>query len=102
MPKTFELEILKRERALYHGRAVSLTVPAEYGYLGILADHAPFIGHLVKGRISFTASDGHKKTVNSPDQGFVRVNNNRVSVFLYSRDETLKLIYAEVKKHDIG
>jgi F-type H+-transporting ATPase subunit epsilon len=50
--KTFELEIITPEQKVFQGTTNSLIVPAEKGYLGIMAGHAPFICLLNEGKIT--------------------------------------------------
>jgi F0F1-type ATP synthase epsilon subunit len=50
--KVFELEIITPERKVFKGNPYSLIVPAYEGYLGIMANHAPFLGILQPGKVT--------------------------------------------------
>jgi F-type H+-transporting ATPase subunit epsilon len=64
---------------LYSAEAVSLVVPAELGYLGVLTDHAPLIAKLSKGKITVSENSGQKK-VFTCQSGFMEVLKNSVTL----------------------
>lgn len=84
MAKLFEVNILNPEKVIYKGQIISLVVPAEFGYLGVLADHAPLIANLVPGKI--TIREGSDKVINidSGSNGFLEIQENKVSLLLDS------------------
>ncbi len=49
MAKEFEIEVLTRSKTLYKGKATEVVLPAYDGEVGVLADHANFIGLLGTG-----------------------------------------------------
>ena len=51
MAKTFRLEIVTPEKIVFSEDVVSLVAPAENGYLGVLAGHAPLLCTLKPGEI---------------------------------------------------
>ena len=51
MGKKFKVEIVSPEQVLFAEEVESLVVPAERGYLGILASHAPLLATLRPGEI---------------------------------------------------
>ena len=81
MPNHFHIDILSAQKTLYSAEAVSLVVPAEFGYLGVLANHAPLIAHLVKGKIIIRDDSSSAKTFDSSG-GFIEVLKNKVTVIL--------------------
>jgi F0F1-type ATP synthase epsilon subunit len=61
---------------------LSIRVPAAFGYLGILAGHAPLIAGLVKGRITLKDASGEIRDFDCEGGGFVEVLNNEVTIVL--------------------
>jgi F-type H+-transporting ATPase subunit epsilon len=84
MPGLFSLEIVSPEKVVYKGEVFSLSVPAELGYLGVLAHHAPLIAYLVRGEISFVDNANKNFTYNSKSYGFLEVLKNRATIILDS------------------
>ena len=82
MAKTFHLNILTADKAIYDGDALSLTAPGEAGYLGVLADHAPLVTTLVAGKIILKDPSGQPTVFESKGKGFLEVLKNEVAVFL--------------------
>ena len=56
--KTFDLEIITPEETVFKGQTHSLIVPAYFGYLGIMAGHAPFICGLSNGKAIVRRPEG--------------------------------------------
>lgn len=65
---------------MYKGRIVSLVAPAELGYLGVLADHAPLIANIVRGKITVKEETGKSITLYSKERGFLQVLRNNVTL----------------------
>lgn len=84
MEKLFYINILNAEKKIYQGQIRSLVVPAKLGFLGVLANHAPLVAQLVKGRIALTDSMGEKEFFYSQGPGFLEVFNNNVTILLDS------------------
>jgi F-type H+-transporting ATPase subunit epsilon len=84
MSQQFKVDIITPEKAVYRGEAVSLIVPAELGYLGVLANHAPLIAHLKKGKISLRDGAGRASLFYSEGKGFMEVSKNKVTLILDS------------------
>lgn len=82
MSAVFRLDIRTLDKVLFKGDAVSLVVPAELGYLGVLANHAPLAARLKKGRITVRENTGNVKEIDSGQGGFMEVLKNNVTVFL--------------------
>ena len=77
--KTFTLDILTLESPIFRGEVFSLTAPGAMGEFGILADHAPFVSELKKGKLKIHPSEGDKETFLLKG-GFLSVEKNRVVV----------------------
>jgi F-type H+-transporting ATPase subunit epsilon len=82
MAKEFHLTVLSPTKSLYNGKVVSLVAPAALGYLGILADHAPLIAGLKKGKIMIKESSGGDVLLETQTRGFLEVKNNNVTIIL--------------------
>ena len=82
MAKTFHVDIASPSRIVYKGEAASLVVPCEFGYAGILADHAPMVARLVKGKITVRDSSLATVTFNSGGGGFLEVLKNNATLIL--------------------
>ena len=59
-----------------------MIVPAELGFLGILAHHAPLIACLVKGKITLKDESGEEKVFYNQGGGFIKVAGNLATVIL--------------------
>ncbi len=84
MSKTFNLSIVAPDKVLAEKKCVSLVVPSELGYMGILANHAPLVATLAKGKIVMRDGDGHAEEFPSAGKGFIEVLNNEVVIILKS------------------
>lgn len=82
MSKTFDVVIVSPEKIVYQGKAVSLTVPSESGYLGVLVDHAPLLANLASGKIILKQEAGSPIKFDYEGQGFLEVLNNNVTLLL--------------------
>ncbi len=80
MPEpTFTLKIVTPSEVFFEGQAVSVVAPGALGYLGILANHAPFITTVSQGNLTFRDPQGKTQTF-KVEGGFLEVLNNRVLV----------------------
>ncbi len=82
--KTFKVSVITPQRIVYEGQASSLIAPAELGYLGVLADHAPLIANLVPGKITIRGPSDRTKIFNSAGKGIIEVLENNVSLLIDS------------------
>ena len=84
MAKTFNLSIVAPDKVLAERKAISLVVPSELGYMGILANHAPLVANLAKGKIILRDCSGKAEEFSSSGKGFIEVLNNEVVIILRS------------------
>ena len=56
MAKKFKTEIVTPEKVVFSEEIESLVIPAERGYLGVLAGHAPLLASLQPGEITIKGS----------------------------------------------
>jgi len=82
MEKVFEVNIITPDKSIYKGEAFSLIVPAELGYLGVLANHAPLIANLVPGKITIREASKKLTTLDSKGKGFLEVSRNNATLLL--------------------
>jgi F-type H+-transporting ATPase subunit epsilon len=82
MSSQFHVDIITPEKVVYRDEILSLVVPAELGYLGVLANHAPLIAHLVKGKIILRDNQGKTEIFHSEGNGFIEVLKNKVTLIL--------------------
>jgi F-type H+-transporting ATPase subunit epsilon len=82
MDKVFEVGIYSSDKVIYEGRAVSLIVPSELGYLGILAFHAPLVAKLKPGVITFRDNAGLAKAIEIKQTGYFEVLQNKATILL--------------------
>ena len=78
MADTLELEVATPERELVRERVSDVQVPGKNGYMGILPGHAPLLGLLGIGTLTYTV-DGRKRHL-SVHNGFVEVLDDHVRV----------------------
>jgi len=87
MDKTFNLTILRPDKVIFQGCALSLVAPCENGYLGVLVDHAPMAANVVSGKITVREKPAAEPLVFScKGKGFLEVLNNNVNLVLNYTD----------------
>jgi F-type H+-transporting ATPase subunit epsilon len=84
MAKTFNLSMVAPDKVLAEKKAVSLVVPSELGYIGVLANHAPLVANLTKGKITVRDAEGRVENFQSKGKGFIEVLRNEVVIILRS------------------
>jgi F-type H+-transporting ATPase subunit epsilon len=82
MAGTFSVSIMTPEKTLYDGVARSLVLPADRGYMGILAHHAPIVGRVRPGTIRITDDAGADKVLTSRGDGFFEFSGNAATLLL--------------------
>ena len=85
MARKFKVEIVTPERVAYSQEVESLVVPAERGYLGVLAGHAPLLCVLQPGEIAVRREGG---TIRFASQGgFMEVTPGKTVLLTESVEE---------------
>ncbi|MDO8662150.1 MAG: hypothetical protein Q7K98_02865 [Candidatus Omnitrophota bacterium] len=82
MEKLFHVNILTPEQKIFEGETVSLIVPAELGYLGVLANHAPLVANLVPGKIIYRDAHAAGTIINNNGKGILEVTANKATILL--------------------
>jgi len=78
MAATFQLEIATPERLLAREQVSDAQIPALKGYLGVLPGHAPLLGELGIGELTYTA-EGRRRSL-AVHGGWVEVQPEQVRV----------------------
>src|ERR1700675_1739330 len=78
MADTLELEVATPERELLKQQVSDVQIPGKQGYMGILPGHAPLLGLLGIGTLTYVL-DGRKRYI-SIHQGFLEVLEDHVRV----------------------
>ncbi len=89
MSKLFNITIITPEKTMYEGKASSLIVPCEYGYLGVLADHAPLIANVKSGKITIKSDQATPQTFDFKGKGFLEVLKNNVTMILTQAESNI-------------
>jgi F-type H+-transporting ATPase subunit epsilon len=84
MAKTFRLEIVTPERMVFSEDVVSLVAPAENGYLGVLASHAPLLCSLKPGEIRIRRESG--ELLYATSGGFMEVTPKKTVILIESAE----------------
>lgn len=84
MDKSFRVNIVSLEKTVYEGLIYSLIVPAESGYLGVWANHAPLIATLTAGKIIIRESPDTERVFYCKGRGFLEVLENTANVLAVS------------------
>lgn len=82
MGDTFKLEVATPAALVVDEEVSTAEIPGSKGYLGILPGHAPLLGALAPGVLTYVA--GGQKHVLAIDNGFVEVMADVVSVLTES------------------
>jgi F-type H+-transporting ATPase subunit epsilon len=96
MAKTFKLEIVTPEKLVFSEDVVSLVVPADEGYLGVLAGHAPLLASLQPGEIKIRRESG--ETLFATSGGFMEVLPQKTSILCESAESPESIDAARAEK----
>jgi F-type H+-transporting ATPase subunit epsilon len=78
LPDKIHLEVVTPEKQIFSGEVDSVTVPCNTGYMGILPGHAPFLGELGIGEISYSMEG--RTDILFCSWGFIEVLPDRVVI----------------------
>lgn len=100
MADRFQLEVATPERLFIQEDVSYAELPGKDGYLGVLAGHAPLLGRLGVGVLSYE-QDGQKRVI-AVDGGFIEIFENHVSVLAdyaeYPRDIKVDEAHRELER----
>jgi F-type H+-transporting ATPase subunit epsilon len=77
---SYQLQVITPQGLAYSGEVIHSLVPAETGFVGILANHAPFVTSSAGGRLEVREKNGQSKTF-QVGEGFFEVAQNK-AIFL--------------------
>lgn len=78
MADTLELEVATPERELVRAQVSEVEIPGKNGYLGVLPGHAPLLGLLGTGTLSYV--EGGTKRYLAIHNGFLEIIDDHVRV----------------------
>lgn len=87
MAAFYRLQIITPRGITYRGEVSHTLVPAEDGFVGVLANHAPYITSSPGGRMEIREKGGNEK-IFRVGSGFFEVNRNQASFFTQSCETT--------------
>jgi len=79
MAKTFHVDIVSAERAIFSGEAEMVVAPGEGGELGILPEHTPLLTRIKPGTVRIKVA-GAEEEVIYVSGGMMEVQPDRVTV----------------------
>ncbi len=80
MAETFELEVATPERQLVRQQVSEAEIPLANGYIGVLPGHAPLLGEVGTGDLSYVA-EGRRRHM-AADGGWVEIQGDHVRVLV--------------------
>jgi len=80
MAETFELEVATPERQLVQQQVSEAEIPLVNGYIGVLPGHAPLLGEVGTGDLSYVA-EGRRRHM-AVDGGWVEIQADHVRVLV--------------------
>jgi F-type H+-transporting ATPase subunit epsilon len=80
MAKTFQVDIVSAEQAIFSGEASMVIAPGEGGELGILPEHTPLLTRIKPGTVRIQPAAGGDEEVIYVSGGMMEVQPDRVTV----------------------
>ena len=80
MAKTFQVDIVSAEQAIFSGEAEMVIAPGEAGELGILPEHVPLLTRIKPGTVRIQQPGGAPEEVIYVSGGMMEVQPDRVTV----------------------
>ena len=80
MAKTFQVDIVSAEQAIFSGEAEMVIAPGEAGELGILPEHVPLLTRIKPGTVRIQQAGGAPEEVIYVSGGMMEVQPDRVTV----------------------
>ena len=80
MAKTFHVDIVSAEQAIFSGEATMLIAPGEAGELGILPEHMPLLTRIKPGTLRIQTAEGGEEEVIYVSGGMMEVQPDVVTV----------------------
>jgi F-type H+-transporting ATPase subunit epsilon len=80
MAKTFHVDIVSAESAIFSGEATMLIAPGEAGELGVLPEHMPLLTRIKPGTVRIQPAAGGDEEIIYVSGGMMEVQPDRVTV----------------------
>jgi F-type H+-transporting ATPase subunit epsilon len=96
MAKKFKTEIVTPEKVVFSEEIESLIIPAERGYLGVLAGHAPMLCSLQPGVITIRGDKGEQHY--STSGGFMEVAGGKAVLLTENAEEAASIDIARAQE----
>ncbi len=80
---TYKLQVLTPQGLAYQGEAIHTLVPGEDGFVGVLANHAPYVTSSAVGRFEVREASGTEKKFQA-GPGFFEVAFNQATFLTQS------------------
>ncbi len=80
MAKTFHVDIVSAEQAIFSGEATMLIAPGEAGELGILPEHVPLLTRIKPGTLRIQTGEGGEEEIIYVSGGMMEVQPDVVTV----------------------
>lgn len=74
----YKIQVITPQGSQYRGEIVHALIPSENGFVGVLANHAPYITSSPGGRFEIRGRDGQEKKY-KVGAGFFEVAHNRAT-----------------------
>lgn len=76
---TMEVNIVAADHPVWRGEAISVTIPASEGGMGILPDHEPVLTVIKQGQVTVVEVGGARRVLDVTD-GFIAFDSNRLTI----------------------
>ena len=97
MARKFKTEIVTPEKIVFSEEIESLVIPAERGYLGVLAGHAPLLTTLQPGEITIKGSSKGEMHY-ATSGGFMEVTPGKAVLLTESAEEAAQIDVARAEE----
>ncbi|PIR46734.1 MAG: ATP synthase F1 subunit epsilon [Candidatus Vogelbacteria bacterium CG10_big_fil_rev_8_21_14_0_10_45_14] len=99
--KTFDLRVIKPERLIFEGKAISVRFPTSDGQIQIFATHEPIIGKAGIGELMVEAVDAKGNKIELPFAiagGFFEMSNDNMTILAGRAEHVRELDVARAKE----
>lgn len=80
MAQVLNVEVLTPGKAVANVKATAVNLPGAFGYMTVLAGHAPLVSELEIGELSITKVEGGQKLNYFLSGGYIEVDHDRVII----------------------
>ncbi len=80
---SYHLDVITPHGIAYTGEVIHSLIPAENGFVGVLANHAPYVTSSPGGRFEVREQDGTEKKFRA-GQGFFEIAHNKATFLTQS------------------